>query len=75
MSQEEPSGRRYPLSPHQTMAVVLVILSVVFVVENRQEATIRFLVPEITAPLWLALVAAVLLGVGIGALLARQRMR
>ena len=76
MEQERPSRRgRYPFSLHQTLALVLILLSVVFILENRRSTTIRFLIPEVTAPLWLALFTAALLGMGAGALLARDRAK
>ncbi len=73
MRHQEPSGGRYPFTRHQTIALVMLILSAVFIVENRHSTTIRFLVPEVTAPLWLALFVSAILGFGAGALLTRSR--
>jgi len=76
MGQERTSGRRrYPFTLHQTIAVSLIILAVVFILQNRRTTTIRFLIPEVNAPLWVALFVAALLGMAAGALLTRDRRR
>lgn len=72
---EEPSGRSYPFSPRQTIGLVLLVLAVILILENRRSTTIRFLIPEVTAPLWVGLLGAVLVGVIAGALLTRDRHR
>ena len=46
---------------------------VVFVFENTQRTRIRFLIPRVTAPLWVALFASTLVGVVAGLLLGRSR--
>jgi len=55
------------------IALLLVILAVIFILENRGSTTIRFLIPEVSAPLWPALLAASLLGVVLGVALAARR--
>ncbi len=67
------SERRFPFSARQTAALVLLVLAVIFILENRRSTTIRFLVPEVTAPLWLALLVSVVIGVVAGALMGRNR--
>jgi len=52
---------------------VLVVLLVVFTFENRAKTRIRFIIPEVTAPLWVALLGAALIGAVAGALLSRHR--
>ena len=54
------------VSARDAAALLLVILAVVFILENRGSATIRVLIPVINAPLWTALLACVLLGVVLG---------
>ncbi len=73
MSSDEPRHGRFPFSPRQIAGLLLLLLAVVFIVENRRSTTVRFLIPEVTAPLWLALFVAMMLGVVAGALLARNR--
>lgn len=74
MSSTPGQDRRFPFSREQTAGLVLLVLAAVFIVENRRSTTIRFLIPEVTAPLWLALFASLVLGVVAGALLARRRL-
>ena len=59
------------VSPHLVAGAVLVGLLVVFVFENRAQTKIRFILPEVTAPLWVALLGAALVGAVTGALLTR----
>jgi len=73
MSSNESRHDRFPFSPRQIAGLLLLLLAVVFIVENRRSITVRFLIPEVTAPLWLALFVAMMLGVVAGALLARNR--
>ncbi len=73
MSSNETRHGRFPFSPRQIAGLLLLLLAAVFIVENRRSTTVRFLIPEVTAPLWLALFVAMMLGVVAGALLARNR--
>ena len=67
--------RSYPFNIRQTIGMVLLVLAVIFILENRRSTTIRFLIPEVTAPLWVALLGSVLIGVVAGALITRDRDR
>ncbi len=67
----DQSGSR--VSPRFVVGAVLVVLLLVFVVENRSRTDIRFIIPVVTAPLWVALLGSALLGAVAGALLTRQR--
>lgn len=71
----DPNRRSYPFSPRQTVGLVLLVVAVIFILENRRSTTIRFLIPNVTAPLWVALLGSVLVGIVAGALLARDRDR
>jgi uncharacterized integral membrane protein len=51
----------------------LFVLVVVFAVENTTRTKIRFWVPEVTAPLWVALLVAAMVGAAASALVARSR--
>jgi len=61
------------ISPRLVAGAVLVVLLVVFIVENRSRTDIRFIFPVVTAPLWVALLGAALIGAIAGALLTRHR--
>jgi uncharacterized integral membrane protein len=67
---ERDSERR--LQPRLVVGAVVVVLIVVFIVENTHQTKMRFLIPQVTAPLWTALFVAVLLGVFAGVLIARH---
>lgn len=61
-----------PFTARQIAGGALLLVAVVFVLQNRRSTTVRFLIPEVTAPLWVALFFSVLLGVLAGGLLARK---
>ncbi len=70
MRQWESGSRRTgerALTQRLVLAVVLVALVFVFIVENPRETKIRFIVPRVTAPLWIALFVAAILGALAGA--------
>ena len=54
-------------------ATALVAILVVFIFENTGHTRIRFIVPIVSVPLWIALFAATVIGVAAGALIARHR--
>jgi uncharacterized integral membrane protein len=55
--------------------IVLAIIAVVFIVENNHRTKVRFIVPEVSAPLWLALLIAVALGAVAGGLVVHRRSK
>ncbi len=69
MSEQSPSR----VSPRLVVGAVLVVLLIVFVFENTTRTDVRFIIPVVTAPLWVALLGAALLGAVAGALLTRHR--
>ena len=60
------------ISPRLVVGLVLGMLILVFIAENNRRTKMRFLLPEVTAPLWTALFIAALLGGIAGALIARH---
>jgi len=68
-----PPQRRFSLTAKQLAGVVLVAVSVVFAVENTRRTKIRFIVPDVTVPLWLALIVPLVLGFAAGALFVHRR--
>jgi uncharacterized integral membrane protein len=75
-SQHPVQPRRRPqVSAGQIGAALLLVVGLVFVFENTRTVPIRFLVPEVESPLWLALLITFLLGVIVGYLLSRHRSR
>jgi len=67
---ERDSEKR--LQPRLVVGAVAVVLIFVFIVENTRKTKMRFLIPQVTAPLWTALFVAALLGVLAGVLIARH---
>lgn len=72
-SQPPREGRR--IGPAPIGAAIALILGLIFVFENTRKVPIRFLVPEVRSPLWLALLLTFVLGALAGYLLARLRSR
>jgi uncharacterized integral membrane protein len=68
-----PPKSRFALSARQVAGLVLVVLSVVFAAENTRRIKVRFLVPDVTTPLWLALLVPLVLGFAAGALFVHRR--
>jgi uncharacterized integral membrane protein len=60
------------IPPRLVVGLVLAMLIIVFIAENNRRTKMRFLLPEVTAPLWTALFVAALLGGVAGALIARH---
>ncbi|MFD3973162.1 LapA family protein [Streptomyces cyaneofuscatus] len=60
-------------TPGRIAVAVLVVLAIVFICVNTQKVTIRVLIPEVTMPLWLALLAMFLIGLVSGGYLFRRK--
>ncbi|NJQ15262.1 DUF1049 domain-containing protein [Streptomyces bohaiensis] len=73
----EPGGRggrlREFLTPGRVVFAIAAVLTLVFVFENTRQTRIRLLIPEVTMPLWAALLTALVLGVAGGFYLGRRR--
>lgn len=66
----------FPTPPaRDVVALVVVVLAIVFILQNRGTTTIRFLIPDISAPLWTALLISSLLGVALGMAISHRRRR
>jgi uncharacterized integral membrane protein len=61
-SRNENSKTRRPIPWRFIVGVVFVVLIVVFLAENTRKVSIRFVGPEVKAPLILALLIAAVLG-------------
>ena len=68
-----PEKRRFTVKPRQVAGLILVVLAVVFAAENTRKTRIRFVIPEFTSPLWLALLVPLVLGFAAGALFVHRR--
>jgi uncharacterized integral membrane protein len=75
-SGQDPRRRlRDRLTPGRVAVLVLGVLALVFVFENTQDVRIRLLVPEVTMPLWLALLIPYVIGWLCGRVLRGSRRR
>ncbi|MEV0140367.1 LapA family protein [Streptomyces globisporus] len=61
------------LTPGRVAVGVVVVLVIVFICLNTNDVTIRVLIPEVTMPLWSALAAMFLIGLGCDGYLFRRR--
>ena len=57
------------------VALILLVLAVIFLVENTRRVRIRVIGPEVKMPLWLALAATLVAGMLILLLAQRRRRR
>ncbi|WP_300681912.1 hypothetical protein [Nocardioides sp.] len=57
------------------LAIVLAVIAIVFIVQNRDKTHINLLWINITCPLWLTMTVMTLIGMGIGFMLSRHRAR
>ncbi|MDD7941868.1 DUF1049 domain-containing protein [Actinomycetospora lutea] len=69
-----PAAARTPwYRARWVVPVLLAVLVVVFILENRDLVTIRLLVPVVVMPQWAALTITLIIGLIIGFLLRRRR--
>ncbi|GAQ50664.1 hypothetical protein [Streptomyces acidiscabies] len=61
------------LTPGRVAVAVLGVLALVFIFENTRQTRIRLLIPEVTMPLWTALLATGVVGALCGAYFVRRR--
>ncbi|RMI05039.1 LapA family protein [Cellulomonas triticagri] len=57
------------------LSVLLVVLALVFVVQNRHEVRINLLATTVTTPLWVALTAMLVVGLAAGTFRIRRASR
>jgi uncharacterized integral membrane protein len=68
-------GFRKLFTPAGVAALVIGLLTLVFIFENTRQVRIRVLIPEVTMPLYLALLVTWLLGGLCGGYLFRRRVK
>ncbi len=74
-SQQSPRSPRTGefFTPGRIILLVVAALTLVFIFENNQRTEIRLLIPEVTMPLWFALLGTAVIGALCGVFLARRR--
>jgi uncharacterized integral membrane protein len=63
------------IGPRGVASIILGIVVVIFILENTRKTKIRFVGPQVSAPLWLALLITAALGAAAGFLIARHTNR
>ncbi|MER5253534.1 MULTISPECIES: LapA family protein [unclassified Streptomyces] len=61
------------MTPGRIAVFVVAVLTLVFIFENTHHTKIRLLIPEVTMPLWVALLCTALIGALCGAYFMRRR--
>ncbi|MDX2545600.1 LapA family protein [Streptomyces sp. WI04-05B] len=67
------SGARGLLTPARVAVGALALLALIFIFENTRATRIRLLIPEVTMPLWMALLGTAVIGALCGAYFMRRR--
>lgn len=65
--------RRGWFTPSRIVVLVLAALALIFIFENTQDTRIRLIIPEVTLPLWTALLATAVIGALVGGYVMRRR--
>jgi uncharacterized integral membrane protein len=61
------------LTPARVTVLLLAILALIFIFENTRTTEIRLLIPEVTMPLWTALLGTGVIGALCGAYFMKRR--
>ncbi|TVT32541.1 DUF1049 domain-containing protein [Amycolatopsis rhizosphaerae] len=77
MSQRPPSSTsdRVRANTRLIVAVVLTVIALVFILQNRQTVQIKLFIPTVSGPLWAALAAVGIVGLLVGFALGHHRRR
>ncbi|MDV5149337.1 LapA family protein [Streptomyces sp. SBC-4] len=62
-------------TPSRIAMTVVAVLTLVFIFENTRQVKVRILVPEVSMPLYLALLATAVLGAACGYYVAGRRQK
>ncbi|MFJ8660745.1 DUF1049 domain-containing protein [Streptomyces sp. NPDC093795] len=63
------------LTPGRIAMIALAVITLVFIFQNTRQVKIRLLIPEVTTPLYLALLATALIGLACGFYFAARRRK
>jgi uncharacterized integral membrane protein len=67
------TGARSLLTASRISVVVPAVLALIFIFENTRHTKIRLLIPEVTMPLWTALLGTAVIGALCGAYFTKRR--
>lgn len=65
--------RERALTPARITVLLLAVLALIFIFENTRATKIRLLIPEVTMPLWMALLGTAVIGALCGWYFMRRR--
>jgi uncharacterized integral membrane protein len=68
-----PKRSRPAVRTGQVLAIAIVVVALVFIVQNRERVHINLFAIDVSAPVWLILTIMVLVGMAVGALLRGRR--
>ncbi|MGY1731693.1 lipopolysaccharide assembly protein LapA domain-containing protein [Geodermatophilus sp. SYSU D01045] len=68
-----PRPARRRVRPGQVLALLIAVVAVAFIVQNRDRVTVDLFTVDVTSPLWLILTIMLLLGVLLGMTLRSRR--
>jgi putative membrane protein len=68
-----PGDKALAFVKQRWLAIVLLVVAVVFVLQNRNDTTITFLFLDWTSPLWFTLALVLIVGIAIGWALKGRR--
>ncbi|WP_238432037.1 DUF1049 domain-containing protein [Streptomyces cavernae] len=71
----QSSARASMWTPARIGMAVLTVLLLIFIFENTRNTKIRLIIPEVTMPLWLALLITGVIGAVLGAYAMSRRRR
>jgi Uncharacterized integral membrane protein len=71
-SEPPPPRKSWRPTPRQVSGAILLVLAIVFIVENTGKVGVRIIIPKVHVPLFVALLIAALLG-SLGTLLIQWR--
>jgi uncharacterized integral membrane protein len=72
---DEAGSTRSVLTPRRVVALIVLAISVIFMLQNRDSASVQLLFVEVTGPLWLTLLVSFVLGGVVTWLLMDRRRR
>ncbi|MEU0644070.1 DUF1049 domain-containing protein [Streptomyces umbrinus] len=61
------------MTPGRVSVIALAVLALIFIFENTRATKIRLLIPEVTMPLWMALLGTTVIGALCGAYFMKRR--
>ena len=73
MSETSNSGPSINLTPRAWLGIVIAVVAIVFILQNREPAEISLMMLRVSAPLWITLTAVFLAGFATGWLVSKRR--